>query len=122
MRLLAFVLGTLLLGALLATIGVADAWQTVARASPARLAAFGLATAAVFAAYAFRARLVLRGIGAPVELPLATLAELRAAAHAVNFLLPSAHLAGEPVRALLFRRAGFDWGDAFLAVTVDRWI
>lgn len=122
MRLLAFLIGTLLLAALSTTIGLEEVWQTIGRASPPRFASFALVSAAVFAAYALRGSLVLRGIAAPVMPPLHTLLGFRAAAHAVNFLVPSAHLAGEPVRALLFRRTGFAWGDAFLAATVDRWI
>src|SRR5688572_12616437 len=122
MRLLALRFGTLLLAALLASIGLDEVWPLIGRASPLRFAAFALVSAAVLVAYAVRGHLVLRGIGAPAPPPLPTLVAFRAAAHAVNFLLPSAHLAGEPVRALLFRRAGFPWPDALLAVTVDRWI
>jgi uncharacterized protein (TIRG00374 family) len=122
MRLFALLLGTAILAALLATIGLAEVGRMLGHASLPGLAAFGVATAAVFATYALRARFVLRGLHSAVDPSLATLASFRAAAHAVNFLLPSAHLAGEPVRAVLFRRVGFEWGDAFLAVLVDRWI
>ncbi len=122
MRLIALLLGTILLAALLASIGLDEVWPLIGRASPVRFAAFVLLSTVVFGAYAVRGYLVLRGIGAPPAPPLPTLVAFRAAAHAVNFLLPSAHLAGEPVRALLFRRAGFPWADALLAVTVDRWI
>ncbi|MGH7803537.1 MAG: lysylphosphatidylglycerol synthase domain-containing protein, partial [Candidatus Binatia bacterium] len=122
MRLTAFLLGTVLLAALLATIGLEDLGRTLRAASPPRFVAFVLVSGTVFVTYAIRGRLVLRGIAAPAVPSLPELVGFRAAAHAVNFLLPSAHLAGEPVRALLFRRSGFGWGEAFLAVTVDRWI
>lgn len=122
MRLLAFAVGTLVLGTLLAMVGIGEVWQTLRHASAPGLAAFLAVSTAVFGAYAIRTRFVLRGIGAPAEMSLATLAGYRAATHAANFLVPSVNLAGEPVRAVLFRRAGYPWSDALLAVTVDRWI
>ena len=94
MRLLALLFGTLLLAALLASIGLDEVWPLIGRASPVRFTAFALVDAAVLLAYAVRGHLVLRGIGAPAP-PLPALVAFRAAAHAVNFLLPSAHLAGE---------------------------
>jgi len=52
--------------------------------------------------------------------PLATLVSFRAAEHSISTLLPSAHLSGEPVRALLLRRRGRDWPLAISAVATDR--
>src|SRR6202008_4000209 len=88
------------LAALGVHLGLDELWEAIGRADPSRLAAFLALSITVFVLYATRGRLVLRPIAATPPPPLPTLVAFRAGEHSVSTLLPSAPLAGEPVRAL----------------------
>jgi uncharacterized membrane protein YbhN (UPF0104 family) len=83
--------------------------------------AFLALSVAAFTTFGARWRLVLRAMDPSRPLPgLPALVGFRAAGHAVSTLLPSAHLSGEPVRALLLRHRGVDWPLAIASVAADR--
>src|SRR5258706_4759852 len=120
-QLLLLVGGFALLAVLGHQLGLGELRDALARADPLRFAAFLALSVTVFVTYAARWRLVLRAMD-PTRPPppLPTLVSFRAAQHAVSTLLPSAHLSGEPVRALLLRRRGRDWPLAISSVATDR--
>ena len=120
LRSFAIAVGLALLALLVHGLGLDRLVTAVRDASIPLLLAFAAASTLAFTLHALRARVVLRGLRLPIDPPLATLLGFRAAAHAASFLLPSAQLAGEPLRALLLRRAGSDWGGAALLVAADR--
>jgi glycosyltransferase 2 family protein len=102
-------------------VGLGELFAAVERANPPRFLVFLALSAAVFLAYAKRWSIVLDAMGAGrPRLSLGTLLCFRAAEHAVSTLLPTGHLSGEPVRALLLRRRGRDWSRSISTVTMDR--
>jgi uncharacterized protein (TIRG00374 family) len=82
------------------------------------LVAFVSAVAAAFAGYALRWRMLLGALG--VRQALARLAAYRAAGQSLSWLLPSARLAGEPLRAFLLARDQVAAPSAIATVAVDR--
>lgn len=119
MRLLLLAIGLAVLVLLCRTLGLDELRRAVANASPATFVAFLVLSGSVFLVYAMRWSVVLRAMNAP-PLPITTLVCFRAAEHAVSTLLPSGHLSGEPLRALLLRRRGLDWTVAISSVAMDR--
>ena len=111
--------GLALLAALIAAIGPDEIRAATAGASLPGLAAFAAASLAVFVTYAARWRIVLVALGERPP-PFAALLLCRSAAHAASVVVPSAQLAGEPVRVALLRRRGLDWEGALLSVGIDR--
>jgi len=102
-------------------LGLGELAAAVRNARPTYFLAFLALSAAVFFTYAARWSIVLRAMDEGRPPPsLATLVRLRAAEHAVSSMIPSAHLSGEPVRALLLRRRGRDWTRAISSVAMDR--
>lgn len=82
------------------------------------LALFALAVLAAFAAYSFRWRSLLAGLG--LRRRLATLVAFRAAGQSLSSIIPSGKLGGEPLRAILLVRDAVPGSAAIATVTVDR--
>jgi uncharacterized protein (TIRG00374 family) len=101
-------------------LGLGEISQALARADPRRLVGFLALSVTVFVLYAKRWSIVLVAMGDRPPPALRTLLGFRAAEHAVSFLLPSAHLSGEPVRALLLRRRRRQWAQTIASVAADR--
>jgi uncharacterized protein (TIRG00374 family) len=102
-------------------LGLGELFAAVERADPPRFVIFLALSGAVFFVYAARWSVVLAAMGAGrPPLSIVTLVRFRAAEHAVSMLLPSAHLSGEPVRALLLRRRQREWTRAISSVAMDR--
>lgn len=121
LRIALLFLGLVLLVQLCRHLGLAELTAAVRRADPVRFGAFLALTLAVFAVFALRWAVVLRAMSGEQARPaFGTLMAFRAAEHAVSTLLPSAHLSGEPVRALLLRRRGIDWVLAVSSISMDR--
>ena len=111
----------MLLGVLCVHLGLGELIAAAERADPLRFAAFLALSAAVLLVYAKRWSIVLEAMGADEpRLSLGTLMCFRAAEHAVSTLFPSAHLSGEPIRALLLRRRQREWTRAISSVAMDR--
>jgi len=102
-------------------LGLGELAAAIERADPPRFALFLTLSVAVFLVYATRWSVVLGAMGSDQpHLSLLTLLRFRAAEHAVSTLFPSAHLSGEPVRALLLRGRDYEWPPAIASVTMDR--
>jgi len=109
------------LAALCYELGLGELAAAAERADPLRFAAFLVLSLTVFLVYAKRWSVVLAAMGGDhPHLPLTTLMCFRAAEHAVSTLFPSAHLSGEPVRALLLRRRERAWPLAISSIAMDR--
>lgn len=89
----------LLLAGLCFYFGLEPVGRALAQASAFGLLLYGGLTGAVELGYALRWRGVLRGLG--VAVPVGRLVGARLAGDAVGSLVPSAKLAGEPVRVVL---------------------
>jgi uncharacterized protein (TIRG00374 family) len=113
-----FLLPLLLLATLAWWFGLQSAAQTLARASPSGLAGYGALTALVIVGYALRWGMVARTMGG--HPPLIRLVAARLAGDAVGSIVPSARLAGEPVRVALARSPGNSTALSTAGVAVDR--
>ena len=111
-------LPVLLLAALCWWFGLEPLAQALSRASASGLAAYGLITALVVLGYALRWRLVARAVGD--DPPLGRLMAARLAGDALGSLVPSAKLAGEPLRVALVRGDGTPTAQAAAGVAIDR--
>lgn len=111
-------LGLVLVALLLWRFGLAELGLALRRLSPADLAVYLAFTVAVVLGYALRWQLVTRSVGR--EVPLPRLAGARLAGDAVGNLLPSARLAGEPVRVAIVHAGGVEATTATAGVAVDR--
>jgi uncharacterized protein (TIRG00374 family) len=121
LRILLFVGGLALFVFLCARLGLGELVAAARNARPAYFIAFLALSVGVFFTYAARWWIVLDAMDEGRRPPsLTTLVRLRAAEHAVSSMIPSAHLSGEPVRALLLRRRGRDWTRAISSVAMDR--
>ena len=97
--------------------GLEPVGRALSHASPLDLAAYLLLTAMVVTGYALRWRLVARAVGD--DPPLGRLVAGRLAGDAIGTLVPSARLAGEPVR-LAFARTSAPLPQAGAGVALDR--
>jgi uncharacterized protein (TIRG00374 family) len=113
-----FVLGLLALVALAWWFGLAGVGEALRRAEPDRLIWYLALTAAVMLCYCVRWRRIARAVGA--EVSLGRLIGARLAGDAVSAIVPSARLAGEPVRVALLRAGGAAAGASTAAVALDR--
>lgn len=77
-----------------------------------------IALPVVVAAYSARWRMLARAIGSPIG--LAKLMAARLAGDAVGVLMPSAKVAGDPIRVALVRGDGVSMVSATAGVTLDR--
>lgn len=107
-----------MLTALFVWFGVAPAADALRQASAVGIARYAVLSAAVLCAYSIRWRRVAGGFG--WHPPLRRLLSARLAGDAVGALVPSAKLAGEPVRVLFTRQAAAEASTAAAAVAVDR--
>src|SRR5262245_46390146 len=119
-RSLSVAVALLLLGALLYWFGLGEVAATLRRASPAWLAIYAALTALVLLAYSARWGLVTRTGGAPMGLARCVAARL--AGDAVGSLVPSAKLAGEPLRIGTVRASGASLAAATAGVALDRMV
>jgi uncharacterized protein (TIRG00374 family) len=111
-------IATVALAWLLARHGAAALALLAASPSPVRLLAFVVSVAAGFATFAWRWRVLLDGLGERVG--LGPLTADRAAGHSLSTLLPSARLAGEPLRAWLLTQRRVQPAGAIASVAADR--
>jgi len=118
LRLGPLLVGLALLGLLAWSFGLEGVARAFADFSPARFAAYVALTAAVLAGYALRWQRVTRSLGG--EVGLARLAAGRLAGDAVGSIVPSARLAGEPVRAAVACAGGVEVTQASAGVALDR--
>lgn len=120
-RALALAAGIVLLAVVCRAVGLEEFEAALAHASPLGIVAFLALGAGAFAVHALRWRSILSSIAPSAPLPsLGSLALLGTAGHAVSFLVPSAQLGGEPLRAFLLRRRGVDLRTAASSVALDR--
>ena len=98
--------------------GLSELQATFGRISPARLLLYLILSGAVIAMHTVRWQLVTYVLGAP--LPLLRLVAARVAGDAVGALVPSAKLAGEPVRVALVYADGVAATAASAGVSIDR--
>lgn len=113
-----FLLPLLLLATLAWWFGLQSVAQALAQASPSRLALYGALTALVVVGYALRWRMAARATGG--DPPLLRLVAARLAGDAVGSIVPSARLAGEPLRVALARSLGTSTARSTAGVAVDR--
>jgi len=110
--------GLAAIGVLAWTFGTDDLAAAFRRVSPGYLCVYvALATAAVVG-HSLRWRLVARALGA--NPPLARLVQARLAGDAVGLIVPSAKMAGEPVRFVLAYSHCGDGPRTGAGVTIDR--
>ena len=117
-RIIQLAAATLIVVGLFAWFGVAPITTALERASAPGLLVYALLTAAVLAGYALRWRLVAHALG--MRPPLGRLISARLAGDAVGVLVPSARLAGEPVRVVLTRGTAPTTSHSAAAVALDR--
>jgi uncharacterized membrane protein YbhN (UPF0104 family) len=117
-RLLSAALALLLLAALFAWFGVDEIAATLRDASPSGLLLYAGLSAAVVVAYSARWWLLTRTVGAPMSLRRCIAARL--AGDAVGSVVPSAKLAGEPLRIVAVRAGGQPLAAATAGVGLDR--
>jgi uncharacterized protein (TIRG00374 family) len=110
----------LLLAFLCWWFGLEPVVRALAHASPRGLAIYLLLTAAVLLMYAMRWRLIVRALGG--QLPVGRLLAARLAGDAVGALVPSARLAGEPLRVALARDGGISTAQSGAGVALDRFL
>jgi len=103
---------------LLARYGTKALAQLAASPSPAVLLAFVATVAAGFAVFAWRWGVVLGSLGDRV--PIGALTAGWVAGHSLSSLVPSARLAGEPLRAWLVAQRGVPAPHAIASVAADR--
>lgn len=103
---------------LAAHFGLGGLAEALTRLSPGGIAVYLGFAVAVLVGYALRWEMVCRSLGAPVA--LARLAGARLAGDAVGNLVPSAKLAGEPVRAAIVAAGGVSGTEASAGVALDR--
>jgi len=115
---LALIAGLAALAGLGWWFGLAEVAAALRRASPAGLAVYALLTVLVWLGYTTRWWLVARTVGGGAA--PARLLGARLAGDAVGALVPSARLAGEPLRIALVRATGIPSSAAAAGVTVDR--
>jgi len=114
---------TLLAGAALVALlahhfGLGGLASALRHLSPLYLLVYLLFGVAVLLGYALRWQVVCRSLGAVTA--LGRLASARLAGDAVGNLVPSAKLAGEPVRAAIVAAGGVDGAEATAGVALDR--
>jgi uncharacterized protein (TIRG00374 family) len=112
------VLPFVLLAALVWWFGVQPLGEAMAHVSGRGLAAYVLLTAVVVLGYARRWRLVARAVGGCPS--LGRLVAARLAGDAVGSLVPSAKLAGEPLRVALARGGETTTTQSTAGVAIDR--
>ncbi|MBI4517698.1 MAG: flippase-like domain-containing protein [Deltaproteobacteria bacterium] len=112
------VVGVAVLVGLCWQFGLGELAAAFGRVSPAYLSAYMVLAAVVLVGYSLRWGAAARALGA--RLPLARLVAARLAGDAVGALVPSAKLAGEPVRIALMYAGGVGGTQAGAAVTIDR--
>ncbi len=98
--------------------GVAELAAALRRARPGYLMLYGAAGIGALSCYVLRWRLVTAAVGS--RPPLRRLLAARLAGDAVGALVPSAKLAGDPVRVVLLHRDGESGPRASAGVAVDR--
>jgi uncharacterized protein (TIRG00374 family) len=106
------------LGGLCWWFGLEPVGHALAHASPRGLAAYLLLTALVLLGYALRWQLLATAVGGHV--PLSRLLRARLAGDAVGTLVPSAKLAGEPLRIALARGNDTSTAQSTAGVALDR--
>lgn len=117
-RSIPLVLGFAALACLFWFFGVHDVRRALSRAHPGLLLVYLALAIAVLFGYCARWRLVAATFGR--RLPWRRLVMARMAGDAVGWLLPSAKLAGEPVRVALVMREGLRAPEASAGVAIDR--
>lgn len=98
--------------------GLGELANALRQVSGPTLFAYLVCALAVAVGHALRWRLIASRLG-PTP-PVGQLLAARLAGSAVSSLVPSANLAGEPVRVALVRRCGPDGAQASAGVTIDR--
>ncbi len=116
--LLSLAVGAAALAALLWAFGADEIATAFCRADPRLLVLYLWVSALILLGYALRWQMVCRSLGS--SMPLRHLIAARLGGDAVGAAIPSAKLAGEPVRVALMRTAGADTARAGAAVTLDR--
>jgi uncharacterized protein (TIRG00374 family) len=117
-RILAAAAGLSALALLCWWFGVDELALAVRRLDAGNLLVYLALLVAVLLGYCLRWQLVTRALGS--ALPLGWLVTARLAGDAVGTLVPSAKLAGEPVRMALVRGAGVGGAEAAAGVAFDR--
>jgi uncharacterized protein (TIRG00374 family) len=112
------VLGLVALVALAWWFGLSGVGEALRRAEPDRVVWYLVLTVMVVLCYCARWRSVARAVG--TEVSLGRLVGARLAGDAVSTIVPSAKLAGEPVRVALLRAGGAPAGASTAAVALDR--
>ena len=111
-------LPVLLLAALCWWFGLEPLARALSGASAGGLISYGAITGLVVLGYGLRWRLVARAMGD--DPPLGRLLTARLAGDALGALVPSAKLAGEPLRVALAREHGIPTAQAAAGVAIDR--
>jgi uncharacterized protein (TIRG00374 family) len=117
-RSIPLVLGLAALGYLFWRFGLDDVRRAFGHAHPGLLIVYLMLALVVLAGYCARWKLVAATFGR--QLPWRRLLEARLAGDAVGWLVPSAKLAGEPVRVALVMREGLRAPEASAGVAIDR--
>jgi uncharacterized protein (TIRG00374 family) len=117
-RALSTAIAVAIIAALFARFGVAPVGDALGRASASWLIVYALLTALVVAGYAARWRVVAAAMGAAP--PFTRLLRARLAGDAVGALVPSARLAGDPVRIALSRTRHIPTAHGAAIVAADR--
>jgi len=112
------VLGALLLGWLLQSLGRPAMQHMSPRLSIPKLGAFLVTVAVAIVCFSWRWRLLLSGLGDPPS--LIRLVGFRSAGQTLAALIPSARIGGDPLRAWLATRAQVSAQDAIATVATDR--
>jgi len=115
-----FIVPILLLAALCWWFGLEPVEHALVHASPRGLLVYLLLTAAIVLGAVLRWRLIGRAIG--VSVSLGRLVVARLAGDAVGALVPSAKLAGEPLRVALARDANTSTAQSTAGVALDRFM
>jgi uncharacterized protein (TIRG00374 family) len=117
-RILAATVGLIALALLCWWFGIDQLRLAVRQVNAGYLFVYGVLLVVVLLGYCLRWKLVTRALGS--TLSLGSLVPARLAGDAVGTLVPSAKLAGEPVRIALVRGEGVSGAEAAAGVALDR--
>ena len=111
-------IGSAILALMLRAYGAQALEILTLQVSPVAVAAFVVAAGSSLVCLAWRWGYILAGLSQPLGLPLLTL--YRSVAHSLAVLIPSAKLAGDPLRIWLAARAGVPPAHSIASTAVDR--
>lgn len=117
-RLLTASVGLAALALLFWWFGIDELTLAIRRLDPGALLVYLVLLVVVLCGYCLRWKLVTRALGS--EVPFGSLVTARLAGDAVGNLVPSAKLAGEPVRIALVHATGTSGAEAAAGVALDR--